>query len=262
MGKEAEKVTRTGTLHFSVSGEFITRISRNLWAEGAASKAIRLLKTGLVGMTEAIALDIVTGKKKLDGWNSKIRLRSDNATKDSRGLPLPRSLEEVLSLKDRTIEKIEKENRELAEHGSRLVEQIEHVALTPRTRIYTERTPTGAVARFRATPNDLLDDVKEIVGPDDEGTPEPTTDWVTWRSGWLSTDGKFYGCVYAGHVRLAHRLGFDDGRPEDRGWIKYQRQDWILYKAKVTQKQIDTLGDWSVATGKPIPPHILENEVE
>ena len=63
-------MTKTGTMHFSVTGEFMTHMSRTLyWDDLEFDKGLHLLTAGLMGMTEKIAIDIIFGRKKLIGTN-------------------------------------------------------------------------------------------------------------------------------------------------------------------------------------------------
>lgn len=72
--KDADK----GILHFNVSGRFITKLARDMWAGDEEAHAIRTLTEGFNGMTEKIALQILTGRKILSGWNDKVKLLDDN----------------------------------------------------------------------------------------------------------------------------------------------------------------------------------------
>jgi hypothetical protein len=243
----AEKKARSGVLHFSISGEFITRHTRRLWAEGAASMALKTLMTGLQGMNETIALKILTGHKKLTGWNSRIKLEDDNATKDDRGLPLPRSLHEVLSQKDHALEKEQREHRKTAMMAAGTFTRLEDAVLDPRSRHDDVST---------------LEAVAEIIGPDPK--PVPTTAWTDWTCGWLTPEGLFYGCQYGGHQNLCGDLEVDSFQIERKGWLKLQRKEWVGYFGKdpITQKQIDALYDWSEATGKKIPLWVLDPKAD
>jgi hypothetical protein len=238
--------TRKGVLHFRISGEFITRHSRRLWVEGSPL-AMKTLTTGLQGMTEALALEILTGRKKLVGWNSRVRLRNDNAVTDDRGIKLPRSLHEVLSKVDQELQAERKRSAELAQRAGLMADRI-------------ERTILGS--RFGVGP--LIDSLKNEFCPEPPPQepeqkvppPLPEKDWShNWTCGWLTPEGDFYGCEYSGHQALCEKLGLDSYQIERRGWIKYQRREWIGYFGKdpITQKQIDALWDWSRATKKKYP---------
>src|SRR3990170_984321 len=112
--KELNVSIEQGVAHFHVDSEFIMNIARNLWAEGASSKAVKMLLEGFAGITEGIALDILTGKKRLSGWDSKVKLLPDSATKDDRGLLLPKSLSEAFKSKEDAIVSAKKETQEIA----------------------------------------------------------------------------------------------------------------------------------------------------
>ncbi len=233
-------VTKMGVLHFRISGEFITKHSRRLWAEGSSALALKTLVTGLRGMTEAIALQILTGHKKLTGWNSRIKLESDSATKDDRGLPLPRSLQEVLLKKDQALAKEQSEHFKTASAAADTFTRLEDAVLDDRV-----KGPVG-----------LFESVADVIGPSPK--PLPTTAWNEWTCGWLTPEGLFYGCEYGGHQALCEKLGEDSFHIERRGWMKLQRREWIYVgRMPLRQKQLDALQDWSEATGKPIPKYLL-----
>lgn len=77
---------------FRVSGEFLTEISRQLWAdEQQPEKAISLLKEGLHGISMEQVFCILTGSKKLIGDSSDpegIELVDDDAKVSENGFPL------------------------------------------------------------------------------------------------------------------------------------------------------------------------------
>lgn len=66
------------TVHFDVSGRFVTKTARDMWAGDEEAHAIGVLVEGMNGMTEKIALDILEGRKILSGWNDKVELLDDN----------------------------------------------------------------------------------------------------------------------------------------------------------------------------------------
>lgn len=72
----------TQTVHFSVSGEYLTNFARGRFADGDPKKAVEVLTIGLNGMPLGIACDIVMGKKKLVGWN-ELELEDDNVSEHS-----------------------------------------------------------------------------------------------------------------------------------------------------------------------------------
>ena len=222
-----------GVLHFKVQGEFVMDIARNLWAEGEAAKALKLLTEGLHGMTEGTALEIVTGKKRLSGWDNNIRLLKDQATKDNRGLTLPKSLAEQFKRKEKEVESLRKDHAELVQQACSVLDRVEEVALSP-----NKRKGAGAIL-------DVLDGLDEIVGPPKKTRPRPTTDYKVWDCGWLSPEGDFYGCPYFGHVSLSFHLRDGGERTlEEQGWIKFQRDMfWERRHGEATQKQIDAIFD-------------------
>jgi len=59
--------TTVRSLHFTVTGEFITEHSRSLFVEDKPKKAIEFLKTALIGLPEDMAWEIVLGEKKVTG---------------------------------------------------------------------------------------------------------------------------------------------------------------------------------------------------
>lgn len=85
-------------LHFTVSGEFLTKHARSLWAdENRPDFALHTLTTSLEGLTEEQAILIVSGKKKITGDSSKgCQLVNDSALKSPAGNPLL-SMEGVLT---------------------------------------------------------------------------------------------------------------------------------------------------------------------
>jgi len=76
----------TNVVHFSVTGEAMTSLFRDFWVEGRHHFAITGLLEGLHGMTEEIAIAIVTGQMKLTGVD-ELGLEEDNESTHS-GIPL------------------------------------------------------------------------------------------------------------------------------------------------------------------------------
>lgn len=75
-------------LHFTITGEYMTNFSRELFAEGRYSFAIsEFLCDSLPGLTQQQAVDIITCKKKLIGENN-LELVDDDATPEIFGIEL------------------------------------------------------------------------------------------------------------------------------------------------------------------------------
>jgi hypothetical protein len=91
--KEPKKETRKFIkfVTFTVEGRFVTKQARDFWTEGNFAKALEILTIGMHGIDEPLALQILTGKKKIIGTcgNGKNTLDviDDNATEQN-GIPL------------------------------------------------------------------------------------------------------------------------------------------------------------------------------
>lgn len=76
----APKTTsKTQVVHFSVEGGFLTNFVRSKFVEDTPKKAVHTLMESLPGMPEDLAIEIITGKKKLVGIND-LYLEDDNET--------------------------------------------------------------------------------------------------------------------------------------------------------------------------------------
>lgn len=216
----------SGALCFKVQGEFVCARARNLWAEGEGVKAINVLVKGIVGMGEGLSIEILCGRKLLTGWNSKLTLIDDDADTDDRGLPLPKSAAHLLLKKDDDLK------AEKADHRKTIDE-----LLLGRSRRGSERLIPNVPTRVEDDPP--------------PPPPSPTIVYLDWSSGWLSPDGKFYGCQYQGHRYLASNLDQEGERGlELKGWLKLQSNKWWepwKYQeagGKIPQAQLDVLFDW------------------
>ena len=96
------------TLHFVITGEFLTRQARDYWTEDEHEKAIKLLETAFPTMPESMRMDVITGKKKILGENDKCYVEPDKAT-EHRGIKL-------LSYADAMAQAKNKFKEEKAEH--------------------------------------------------------------------------------------------------------------------------------------------------
>jgi hypothetical protein len=84
MSARTSKKRQVKHVTFQIYGEDFTRLARDLWREGSYGKAIRLLVYGLNGpsgarMTEPLAIEICTGRKKLVGDVHGMDLEDDDA---------------------------------------------------------------------------------------------------------------------------------------------------------------------------------------
>lgn len=84
MSTQPSKTRQVKQVTFQIYGEDFTRLARDLWREGSYGKAIRLLVYGLNGpsgdrMTEPLAIEICTGRKKLVGDVHGMDLEDDDA---------------------------------------------------------------------------------------------------------------------------------------------------------------------------------------
>jgi len=68
----------TQKAYFSITGEFITNMSRDFVREGNWEKGLSLLTENLEGMTTDMAISILKGELLLDGVNSNIQPRDDS----------------------------------------------------------------------------------------------------------------------------------------------------------------------------------------
>lgn len=81
-------------------------------------------------------------------------------------------------------------------------------------------------------------------------TVPPENDWsglidTESNEGWLSPDGKFYGCEYQGHYRMAKLLfKKEDDELEAAGWIKISHEafsDKVTFRVNRYKKKSDRL---------------------
>jgi hypothetical protein len=104
---------KSGTVVFQVDGAFITDLARDMWTEGdKPQKAINLLVNGYSGMTEEVAIKILTGKLKLVGINEKTKAVEDNATHAPNGNKLL-SVAETLGQEKKKQEVLDERLRDL-----------------------------------------------------------------------------------------------------------------------------------------------------
>lgn len=84
------------SLHFSVTGEFITKFARDRYLETASiDTAVQFLTKSLIGFPDNLAKLVVTGKKKLVGTD-EVTIEDDNQTIEPYSWIKPRPIEECL----------------------------------------------------------------------------------------------------------------------------------------------------------------------
>jgi hypothetical protein len=86
----------TKTLHFSVRGDDLTRLVRDLWVSEPEC-AIDVMRSAFPKMGDNDVLDVLSGRQRLDGVND-LRLLPDDAGKSWRGRPLPSPIEQIRKL--------------------------------------------------------------------------------------------------------------------------------------------------------------------
>lgn len=241
---------RTVQMHFTITGAFVTRHARNLWAEGRASEALRLLVEDMEGMTEEIALLICTGKKKLTGKDAEIHLEDDKATTDNRDIPLPSAIE-VFMRKEHKAKEAERDLNVVLGIAKETEEKwgVPPVGKMPKIRMQVAWDYKKPTPEEQQEANLILDGmIQEMIdqtSPEVKGKPEPDIK-LEAESGWLSPDGDLFPCHYRGHINLANRLGDGEFALESRGWLKLSARRWYYgnYEGPVTQKQFDTISAW------------------
>jgi hypothetical protein len=311
--------------HFSIDGEWLTDTARSLYAhEDAPEKAIRLLVTGLIGMTEEQALSILEGRFKLVGSSDdeggvsmvpdkpkeklpsaaevikKLKEERDEArddladmteiaSGDTIGLGSPTGMRVVARRKTQSLPygggRTLKDGLEWHDAG----ELVKKPGAKP-VRVYVEASdPEVAVkqrrrmarhAAAKLDPEKAADLDKELRQyrpsrpppvPERPSPPPPPADSITGPHGWLSPEGKFYACGYAGHRGLAEKIlgRYDyesDGKGgeqtfEELGWVRFttmgatQLIHGFLHecKARPTDVQKRLVTDFCLEGGHDLP---------
>lgn len=301
---------RERALCFTVTGEFLTSISRTLWAdEGQPEKALSILKDGLHGINMEQVFAILTGSKKLIGDSNgdgvelvdddamisehgfslslidvlkKFRKHEDElmdwyqiATKQTVLVPSPRGLIDVPARRTQRYPKKGldstlglKPDVDLDKIPYRAVGAMERreSMFTPenqekRRELGLEPGEEGEVLENGWAAKNMLDDQDDLP-PSPPPDPEPC---INNSNGWLSPEGKFYRCIYTGHIDLAIRLGFNEAQLEKFGWLKMQQDKFwdsslTWENFEVTQAQRDAVFDWCQQTGNPLPSWMAPEE--
>lgn len=263
------------TVHFIITGEFVTERSRALWTEGYPDKAIKLLTEGLEGMTESVAIQILTGKKKLTGASvcdredcsmpqckeyDPVALESDNtkglpSTEQAFALMRKKPADAAVEAQERTAASREAADRDVV--GRYMgIKRYYGIPLDPS--VVPPGMAEGAEKMLKAMTEPLPD---TPVDPDD----------FTQLEGWLSPDGKWYSCEYGYHGQLAHRLLLMTGEDlrdleaekalDERGWMKVHNPTLTKHssgcpflllhpKCKPTDDQKEAVAKWSEKYGR------------
>lgn len=261
-------------MHFTVTGEFLTNISRTLWAdEGEPEKALHILQAAFPEMPQSAMFDVLTGKQRLVGdSNAGILLEPDDALASEHGNNL--SLESVLKRFRNRADKGE-DWMQMATRQTELVSSPKGLVEVPR-----RRTKYNEAKMCRSLDVDLEDIPHREVGPFDRErkffdadtnrqrqelnveeaeppTPPRPERSITTDTGWLAPDGKYYPCDYGQHDVWAYRLGFEEERQlEKLGWVKVQRGSFyrnLLGRGEPTQRQVDMVFDYCQKTGEKLP---------
>lgn len=278
--------------HFTITGEFLTRHARQLWAdENEPAKAVDLLLNGLVGIEMNQVMDILTGRSKLEGDSTQgVDLVEDGATLSPCGQPLP-TLIEVLQRSKRETAHAQRRGRDLIElevnEGVTMASPRGLVVISKQTRdevgkgeIEWEDVWANHVYRQLELPPDgyVIEPKSTAFIHDDEPEPEPPPPTfhskITSWTGWLSPDGKFYPCEWREHIYLAdrinHHLNPEESEPvvggwehrlEQRGWIKFSGRDGLFKGDRpATERQNKKILEWCLGEGKELTklPYWLE----
>lgn len=283
--------TKMKTLHFSVSGDYVTNMVRELWADSNHEKALNILET-IEGLTEEQRYDILEGKLKLGGIND-LTLEEDDAT-EIYGMPL-------LSVKEMFIrerQKLEKEQERVRDHlavaaiinGDRdayvicgspwgRLEAPNHVAgpcnrgfwgcLIPWDD-FEERFPelVHRAKNWLESESKIKERYTLPSKPKEEKPvvfDKPELGNYKSPCGWLLPNGDYYPCMYGHHLYTLSCLDKDE-KDVEKTWIKVQRSitgsvDLVFYFCqlkKVTQRQMDFIWDYCQHHGLEYPKEQIE----
>jgi hypothetical protein len=233
---------------FTITGEFITEHTRQLWLE-KPDRAVEVLLADLPGITPEQVINVLTGHSKLTGdSNTGIEIEDDNDPP-----PLP-SLASVLkkyrchaSDAERDLaDVLDLANNEgvlmASPRGAVLVSRRTAIELTGSSRpsaarLFATPPPPGSIQWEEVWANRIYQmvdvgsfcDAKAKPDPDpepkpDQSLPEPPEPQskITSSIGWLAPDGKFTPCKIEEHRRVAllivHASGGARGHRPQRFW--------------------------------------------
>jgi len=249
------------TVCFVVEGEFLTNLTRQLWAdEGNPEKAFNILNAAFPTMTKGDQFSILIGEKKLIGDSKKgCKLIKDIAKKSPCGNPL--SIDRVFKRFRKKL-KQQEDWIQLATDNVIKTGSPEGLIAIPKGRAEAYKKGKVSLEDFPykkievyipdlpAPPKIPLNSIEVAAIP----KPPKAHNTIDNDHGWLSTDGKFYPCGYGEHILLADLLGFEERELEKKQWMKIQKGEfWLPDKQNPTQTQYDMLFDWYTKRGKVLP---------
>jgi hypothetical protein len=275
------------TVCFKIEGEHLTRLARTLWAdELETTKALNLLVDGLQGITEAQAISILTGENKLVGCND-LDMVPDGATETEYGNKL--ALKDILRRQEEKKAKAAWEQRlflDVATHNTVpmgspyglchvpkcMTEPYTDVCGRPNWKLKEKFTFENIeqYATGQQFSRDLLTKVPNPVqlgnDPEPSKRPDPIEDKeLKSESGWITEDGRFFGCAYMEHDAIAQDMGFEVKDVESR-WIRISkgfgsvgRSPFMHQGIQPSQRQLDVLFDWCQKHNETFPTDIFED---
>lgn len=277
-------MTDSGLVHFRITGEFITQQARTFWAEDdEPTRAIELLES-LHGITQQQILDVLEGRAKLTGDSgigvklevdtaktptllsvlSKLRGERDEARSDRDDMFQMYAKDTVIVASPTGARRVPRRQAYLGTRGYHLKDGLEWADADPLTRepnsvaprIWEEAPELFPVTRYGDPASPPVSPREE---PEPPKRPVPTPDTkITSDNGWLSHDGKFYGCRYGGHNQVVDDLDLPHDEVEKNNWVKLQaRDDEQHFFPKdydtVTPVQKELIKTYCVETGKEVP---------
>lgn len=237
------------TVHFVVTGEFITEKARDFWNdEDDPERALTLLES-VRGLSESQRLDVIEGRSKLIGDSSKgiqivpdqkkgkvlkeivkkLKAERDEA-RDERDDLVQMAIGDTVGFGSPTgLRQVPRRKTEQRTYsGTRQATlgdyEFDDVLADPETpvvagrgtkplRIWTQSEPSGYFRRLSEGGGDPEDDEPEE--EEKRPAPPPAEDKIRRNDsegaqGWVSPEGKFYPCGYAQHALTAWKLGLTD----------------------------------------------------
>jgi hypothetical protein len=253
-------------VNFRVDPKGLTRLIREMWAEGSYDKCLNILAAVKHGepLSLEVQYDIIRGNKKLalyrndpdsfcikpDKWKPKTFLYYPDPSPDKLAAFLKiKSEQEAERQVSRALRGYSPTNEDESEQvvGS-LLEQRTMKKFAGYDSL-EEMNMAYAFKRSIPTPEQMIETLNSRDERAEKGkpTPDPT---LLADAAWVSPLGDFYPCqTPMEHVWLVGQFGFSEVQAENRGWIKITRDfvgKRLIHRGKkeATQKQIDTLFDW------------------